>query len=83
MSMMVMERRLGMNETLDLIQKLSNERLNLYWMAGHQHLSPDQLSRMNELTGRLSTLWDQHRRELASDRRYVKGQKLYPELEAA
>lgn len=72
-----------MNDTLDLIQKLSNERLNLYFLAGKQHLTPDQLYRLNELTGQLYSLWDTHRRELASDRRFVKGQKLYAELEAA
>lgn len=72
-----------MNDTLDLIQRLSNERLKLYWLAGKQSLSPDQLYRVNEITGQLYTLWDQHRRELASERRFVKGQKLYPELEAA
>lgn len=72
-----------MNDTLDLIQKLSNERLSLYWLAGKQNLSPDQMNRLNELTGRLYTLWDEHRRDLASERRFVKGQKLYPELEAA
>jgi hypothetical protein len=72
-----------MSETLDLIQKYSDERLNLYYLAGRQHLTPDQEYRLNELSGKLPTLWDQHRRELAADRRYVKGQKLYPELEAA
>jgi len=72
-----------MNDTLDLIQKLSNERSNLYLLAGRQHLTPDQAARLNELGGRLYTLWDTYRRELAANRRYVKGAKLYPELEAA
>ena len=72
-----------MSETLDLIQKLANEMHYLYSVAGKQHLTPDQEQRLNEITGRLPVLWDQHRRELAADHRYVKGQKLYPELEAA
>jgi hypothetical protein len=72
-----------MNETLDQIQKLANEMHYLYSVAGKQHLTPDQEQRLNEITGRLPTLWDLHRRELAADHRYVKGQKLYPELEAA
>ena len=72
-----------MNETLDQIQKLANEMHYLYSVAGKQHLTPDQEQRLGEITGRLPTLWDLHRRELASDHRYVKGQKLYPELEAA
>jgi hypothetical protein len=72
-----------MNDTLDLIQRLSNERGKLYWLAGKQNLTPEQVYRVNEITGKLYTLWDQHRRELASERRFVKGQKLYPELEAA
>ena len=72
-----------MNETVELIQKLSNERLALYYMAGHQHLTPDQQYRLNELNGRLPVLWDQHRRELAASHRYIKGQKLYAEPVAA
>ena len=72
-----------MSETLDQIQRLSHERLELYYLAGHQNLTPDQQSRLNELNGRLPSLWDLHRRELAASHRYVKGQKLYAEPEAA
>ena len=72
-----------MNDTLDEIQRLSNERHDLYRLAGKQHLTPDQEYRLNELSGRLPILWDQHRRELAAGRRYVKGEKLYPDSEAA
>lgn len=72
-----------MNETMELIQKLSNERSYLYRLAGKQHLTPEQQYRLNELGGRVYTLWDTHRRELAASHRYVKGEKLYKELEAA
>jgi Mg2+ and Co2+ transporter CorA len=61
-----------MNETFDLIQKLATERTNLYRLAGKQHLSGEQLSRIHEIEGRLVTLWDLHRRELAGARRPVR-----------
>ncbi len=57
-----------MNETLDYIQKLANERIELWRLAGKQHLTPDQAARVDEITGRLPDLWDQYRRELAADR---------------
>lgn len=53
-------------ETFELITQLSNERFNLFRLAGKQHLSPEQQARVNMLTDRLAVLWDQHRRELAS-----------------
>jgi len=65
-----------MNETLDLIQYLSNERHNLYRLAGKQHLTDDQLSRVHEIEGRLAGLWDQHRRELATRYRPVRSSDL-------
>ena len=61
-----------MNETFDLIQKLATERTALYRMAGNQHLSGEQISRLHEIEGRLVTLWDVHRRELAATRRPVR-----------
>ncbi len=65
-----------MNETLDLIQRLSNERQSLYRLAGQQHLTEDQLSRVHEIEGRLSSLWDQHRRELAAHYRPIRSSEL-------
>ena len=57
------------DETFELITQLSNERFNLYRQAGREHLSPDQQARIHTLTDRLAVLWDQHRRELASQYR--------------
>jgi len=57
-----------MDETLDYIQKLANERIELWRLAGKQRLTPDQQARIDEITGRLPLLWDQHRRELAAAR---------------
>jgi hypothetical protein len=65
-----------MNETLDLIQYLANERHNLYRLAARQHLTDEQLSRIHEIEGRLSVLWDQHRRELAATRRPVRASEM-------
>ena len=53
-------------DTLDLIQKVANERLMLYRLAGKQYLSPEQQNRMDEITNRLPLLWDQYRCELAA-----------------
>lgn len=58
-----------MNETFDLIQKMASERNNLYRLAGKQHLTQNQLQRIHEIEGRLVTLWDLHRRELATSYR--------------
>jgi hypothetical protein len=58
-----------MNETLELIQRLSEERNTLYRLAGKSRLLPDQEARLNEITGRLPGLWDSYRRELAASQR--------------
>ncbi len=60
-----------MNETstFDLINQLSNERNFLYRLAGKQHITEAQLSRIHEIEGRLATLWDAHRRELVASNR--------------
>lgn len=55
------------NETFQIILALSNERFQLYLLAGHQRLMPDEIARLDQITGRLSVLWDQYRRELAAD----------------
>ncbi|HEX2621766.1 MAG TPA: hypothetical protein VHL11_16525 [Phototrophicaceae bacterium] len=52
---------------MDLINQLANERHNLYRLAGKQHFTPQQEQRLGELNNQLPILWDQHRRELASD----------------
>ena len=55
-----------MYETLPLIQKLANERFELYLLAGKQHLSPAQQQQLEMLNARLPMLWDEHRREVAA-----------------
>ncbi len=58
-----------MNDTFSLILKLSDERQQLYFLAGTQALTPDQHGRLDELNGKLPVLWDTYRRELAADSR--------------
>jgi hypothetical protein len=58
-----------MNETLELIQSLSDERYILYRQAGRGGLLPNQEQRLNEINGRLPVLWDEYRRELAATHR--------------
>lgn len=53
------------DETMHLIQKLSNERLLLYRQAGHEHLAPAQTQRLHEISDQLPLLWDRYRREYA------------------
>ena len=55
-------------DTLELIQKVANERHMLYRLAGKQHLTLEQQNRLDEITNRLPILWDQYRRELAASR---------------
>ncbi len=58
-----------MNDAMEQIQSMATERQQLYWLAGHQHLTPTQLDRLHEIEGRLPGLWDLHRRELAAVRK--------------
>lgn len=58
-----------MNETFNQINQLSDERFNLYRLAGKQHLSAGQLDRITQITNQLEVLWDQYRREVASAHR--------------
>ncbi len=60
-----------MSETFNRINQLSDERLNLYRLAGKQHLTVEQHQRLDEITNQLPVLWDQYRREVASDHRSV------------
>ena len=55
-----------MNDKLELIQSLSDERYDLYRKAGRGGLLPDQEQRLKEIDGRLPVLWDEYRRELAA-----------------
>jgi hypothetical protein len=58
-----------MNDAMEQIQALAAERFNLYRLGGHQNLTPAQVDRVHEIEGRLASLWDLHRRELAANRR--------------
>jgi hypothetical protein len=55
-----------MYETLQTIQNLAQERFELYLLAGHQHLTPEQQQRIETLTVRLGMAWDEHRSEVAA-----------------
>ena len=52
--------------TFETLSHLAEERFRLYRLAGHQSLTPDQIAQIHEITGRLSVLWDEYRREVAS-----------------
>ncbi|HVU13513.1 MAG TPA: hypothetical protein VHD90_19675 [Phototrophicaceae bacterium] len=54
---------------MNRINQLSDERRDLYRLAGKQHLSSTQQARIPEITNQLEVLWDQYRREVASERR--------------
>ncbi len=58
-----------MDDTFSLILKLSDERQQLYFLAGKQSLTDAQHQRLDELNGKLPVLWDTHRRELAAGSR--------------
>jgi hypothetical protein len=55
-----------MDETLDLIQRLANERHDLYRLAGKQHLTVEEQARMEDISSSLPVLWDRYRREIAA-----------------
>lgn len=54
------------SDTFHKINALSEERRQLYELAGQQRLMPDQLARLDEINGWLPVLWDQYRRELVT-----------------
>ncbi len=56
-----------MNETMQRIHKLSNERHQLWRTRGG--MSSKDARRVQEITSELTILWDQYRRELAGDNR--------------
>jgi len=60
-----------MNETMQRIQKISNERTQLWCKAGNGGLSREEQRRVREIADRLPLLWDQYRRELAGDTRVL------------
>ena len=54
-----------MDNTLEQIQKTSNERQYLWRKAGQGGLSPSESNRVLVITEELANLWDNYRRELA------------------
>jgi hypothetical protein len=58
-----------MDETLEQIQKIANERHFLYRLAGKQSLTDAQQGRIQQINNELPILWDRYRREFASTRR--------------
>ncbi len=58
-----------MSDTFSLILNLSDERQQLYFLAGKQALTDIQRQRLDELNGKLPVLWDTYRRELAAGSR--------------
>lgn len=55
-----------MQETMELIQKMSKERRTLWYKASHGGLSPAEVNRLKELTDKIYTAWDTYRREFAT-----------------
>jgi hypothetical protein len=58
-----------MTEIFAQINQMSDERFNLYRLAARQHLTAEQHQRLNEINNQLPVLWDQYRREAASQHR--------------
>ena len=59
-----------MDDTLNQIHRLANERHMLYRQAAKQELTPQQQQHIREITDNLTLLWDKHRREFAAGHRY-------------
>jgi len=55
-----------MDETLQQIQQLSNERHKLWTLMGNGAGTPQHRERTQQITNQLERLWDQYRRELVS-----------------
>jgi hypothetical protein len=74
-----------MDETLTLIQNLSNERQLLYRLAAKQHLNTAQQTRLGEINFHLPNLWDRYRRELVAARQWSRKQSIpfVPQRKAA
>ena len=57
------------NSTFDEITRLANERHMLYRAGGHQPLNQNQRDRLSTIDNQLPVLWDQYRREVATETR--------------
>ena len=54
-----------MDESLERIHRLANERHELYKLAGHGTLTHEQKARMSQINFELPGVWDEHRRAFA------------------
>ena len=52
--------------TIDTIQQLATERFELWRKAAQSGLNAQETHRVQAITAQLDTLWDSHRREVAS-----------------
>lgn len=55
-------------KTLERINRLANEKLNIYLRASHGGLSEEDRLRLQSIERELADLWEQRRRELAGKR---------------
>lgn len=60
------------DSTLDIIQRLSNERQQLYRFKWPKRQAKDYAQRIHYLDERLKQLWQQHRAELVENSKLVK-----------
>jgi len=56
--------------TLERINRLAEERYQLYRKGGRSRLSRREMQRINEIDRELEQLWRQHRQELATRDRW-------------
>ena len=56
------------SKTLERINYLANEKLNIYLKASRGGLTEEDRSRLQAIERELADLWDQRRRELAGRR---------------
>ncbi len=57
-----------MDNTMQVIHKLANERHVLYRQAGRNKLNSTEQQRLQEINNQLPILWDRYRREYAARR---------------
>ncbi len=62
-----------MSDTFDMILRLTDERQELYRTAAKEQLSHEQRKYLEELNAKIPLVWDQYRRELATETRQTVG----------
>jgi hypothetical protein len=63
--------------TLDTINKLANERFELWRKAGSGGLSAKETYRVQQITAELDLLWDTYRRETASGKSIRRSENVF------